>query len=409
MKKVLLLLALVFVISLPAITVSAKETTNSEGNLLKNGSFEETEEVDGDLSPKYWKEGSKDLVLWAAVLNTEHDVNGTYYTEGKDVYDGDYITWPKRRGCENAVLYQTVDISEINKGEVLVLSGMVCNYDQSPNDQAVLRLEILDADNKVISKKEASQRNPKWKKLSLTLTVPQGAVKARVKLIANRFVGSDNDAYFDDIRLDVADKKIESFFLKGNEKAKAGSSDQLEIIGGTSTQASEYDWESSYEEYATVDENGKVTFTDKYVSGFDENENNNDGIGVTIYATDKTTGIVASFTYGKGAENDNPENAGEGKVLPPTTEIKSLTKASKAFTVKWKKQSDAEGYEIQYSTAKTFKSKKTVTIKKASTVSKKIKSLKSKKTYYVRIRTYKTIDGKKVYSGWSKVKSIKTK
>ena len=33
----------------------------------------------------------------------------------------------------------------------------------------------------------------------------------------------------------------------------------------------------------------------------------------------------------------------------------------------------------------------------------------AKKNYYVRIRTYKTVNGKKVYSSWSKVKSVKTK
>lgn len=39
----------------------------------------------------------------------------------------------------------------------------------------------------------------------------------------------------------------------------------------------------------------------------------------------------------------------------------------------------------------------------------KVKKLKAKKKYYVRVRTYKTVKGKKVYSSWSKVKSIKTK
>ena len=39
----------------------------------------------------------------------------------------------------------------------------------------------------------------------------------------------------------------------------------------------------------------------------------------------------------------------------------------------------------------------------------KVKKLKAKKKYYVRVRTYKTVKGKKVYSSWSKVKNIKTK
>ena len=39
----------------------------------------------------------------------------------------------------------------------------------------------------------------------------------------------------------------------------------------------------------------------------------------------------------------------------------------------------------------------------------KYKGLKAKKTYHVRVRTYKTVSGKKYYSGWSTYKSAKTK
>ena len=68
------------------------------------------------------------------------------------------------------------------------------------------------------------------------------------------------------------------------------------------------------------------------------------------------------------------------------------------------------GYQIKVATNKGFtKNKKLVTVKGASKVSKKITKLKGKKKYYVKIRTYKTIDGVKYYSKWSKVKSIVTK
>ena len=89
----------------------------------------------------------------------------------------------------------------------------------------------------------------------------------------------------------------------------------------------------------------------------------------------------------------------------PTTTITSVKAQSKAFTVKWKKKSSITGYQIQYSTNSKFKKgNKSIKIKSAKTVSKKITKLKVAKKYYVRIRTYK---GKK-YSKWSKVKSIKT-
>lgn len=101
-------------------------------------------------------------------------------------------------------------------------------------------------------------------------------------------------------------------------------------------------------------------------------------------------------------------------VKPATTTISSVKNstaknASKGkITVAWSKLSYATGYEIQYSTSSSFASgNKTVNVAGASNVSKVISGLAKNKTYYVRIRTYKTIAGKKVYSAWSAKKSVK--
>ena len=89
----------------------------------------------------------------------------------------------------------------------------------------------------------------------------------------------------------------------------------------------------------------------------------------------------------------------------PSTSISIIKVQNQAFTVKWKKKTNIAGYQIQYSTNSKFKKEnKSIKIKNAKTISKKITKLKAAKKYYVRIRTYK---GKK-YSKWSKVKSIKT-
>ncbi len=95
------------------------------------------------------------------------------------------------------------------------------------------------------------------------------------------------------------------------------------------------------------------------------------------------------------------------------TSVSSLkSKKSRQITIKWKKVK-ASGYQIQYSTSSKFKSAKTVTVSKNKTTSKTISKLKAKKKYYVRIRTYKTVkvNGKntKLYSSWSKTKSVTTK
>ena len=98
------------------------------------------------------------------------------------------------------------------------------------------------------------------------------------------------------------------------------------------------------------------------------------------------------------------------KINPKGTTLSSLSKAKKAFTVKWKKRTtQVTGYQIQYATNKKFNSAKKVTVTSNKTDSKKITGLKAKKTYYVRIRTYKTVNGTKYYSGWSSYKTVKTK
>ena len=101
-------------------------------------------------------------------------------------------------------------------------------------------------------------------------------------------------------------------------------------------------------------------------------------------------------------------------IKPKATSISSLKAGSKKFTVKWKKQAtQTTGYQVQYSASSKFSKAKTVTVGKNTTVSKKISKLSGKKKYYVRVRTYKTvkINGKsiRIYSGWSKTKTITTK
>lgn len=92
-----------------------------------------------------------------------------------------------------------------------------------------------------------------------------------------------------------------------------------------------------------------------------------------------------------------------------TTKIKKLVAKKKSLKVTWNKKKGVNGYQLQYSTSKKFKKAKKITIKKAKTTSKTIKKLKAKKKYYIRIRTYITVKGKKYYSKWSKAKSQKTK
>lgn len=90
--------------------------------------------------------------------------------------------------------------------------------------------------------------------------------------------------------------------------------------------------------------------------------------------------------------------------------VASAKAGKKSVKVTWKKVTGIKGYQIQYSTNKKFKKgNKTITVKSTKSTSATIKKLKSKKKYYVRMRTYKVVNGKKVYSAWSKAKSVKVK
>ena len=89
-----------------------------------------------------------------------------------------------------------------------------------------------------------------------------------------------------------------------------------------------------------------------------------------------------------------------------TTSILKLQGKKKALTVTWNKKHKISGYEIQISTTKKFKKSASKKVK-ASKSKVTFRNLKSKKKYYVRIRTYRVVDGIKVYSKWSKIKSKK--
>ena len=127
------------------------------------------------------------------------------------------------------------------------------------------------------------------------------------------------------------------------------------------------------------------------------------------YINNKNVGIATIEIIGIGNYEGNIYK--NFNILPKGTTVSKLSKDKKKTKVTWKKQTtQTTGYEIQYSTNSKFKSgNKTVNIKKNKSTSTIIKKLKSKKKYYVRIRTYKTVNGKKYYSDWSKAKSVKVK
>lgn len=99
---------------------------------------------------------------------------------------------------------------------------------------------------------------------------------------------------------------------------------------------------------------------------------------------------------------------GKVKAFALSTSVKKLVNGKRSFIVTVKGAKDGEGYQVQYSIKSNMKNAKKKTFgygSKKCTAS----GLKSGKTYYVQVRSYRTVDGKKIYSSWSKAKKIKVK
>jgi hypothetical protein len=108
---------------------------------------------------------------------------------------------------------------------------------------------------------------------------------------------------------------------------------------------------------------------------------------------------------------DASKNSKTSKSKAPVVKkvsIKNVKKLGKnEISVKWEKNKKASGYQLAYKLS--GKKYKTITIRKKGTTSYKLKNLKSGKKYILRIRAYRKYKGKKIYSKWSKKKTVKIK
>ncbi len=96
---------------------------------------------------------------------------------------------------------------------------------------------------------------------------------------------------------------------------------------------------------------------------------------------------------------------------PTFTPSVTAKTAKKAFTVTSNTVRGVDGYEVQYSIRKDFWKPVTKDFPDtgAKLYRKTCPTMQSNRTYYIHVRGYQVIDGEKVYSDWSPVKTIKTK
>lgn len=127
------------------------------------------------------------------------------------------------------------------------------------------------------------------------------------------------------------------------------------------------------------------------------------------YKNNKNVGYGSIVVRGKGSYRKYSGTATFKINLKKTKLSSAKSTKKKTFTTTWKKTGGNSGWQVQYSTNKKFRtSVRTVNLKSRNTKL-TVRKLKSRKTYYIRVRGYKKVNGKIMYSGWSNVKKVKVK
>ena len=140
----------------------------------------------------------------------------------------------------------------------------------------------------------------------------------------------------------------------------------------------------------------------------------------TVYAgtavLKKDTDYTLSYTEGRkevGEYKVEAKGIGEYsgtvsaffKIAPKGTKITKVKRGYRRYFVKWKKQPEqTSGYQLKYSRSKAFKKSRIRTVKGSNITAVRIKLPKAGRKYYVKVRTYKETEGKKIYSRWSGAK-----
>ncbi len=132
----------------------------------------------------------------------------------------------------------------------------------------------------------------------------------------------------------------------------------------------------------------------------------NTSTGMSAGGNNANTGANNSSFGSSNISGGSYGNAGNATTVSKITMWKITQKGKGKVKVIWKKVIGSSGYQVQYSLNKKMRAAK---LKKCKAASLTIKKLKKKKTYYVRVRAYKYVNGKKVYGKWSSIKKVKIK
>ena len=135
-----------------------------------------------------------------------------------------------------------------------------------------------------------------------------------------------------------------------------------------------------------VDKNGKAIASSNYTVTLPKNSVNIGTYTVKVTLKGNYSGTLTQ-TY---------------KIVPKGTYATKLSRIAGGFKIAWKQQTTkTDGYQLQYATNKDFKDAKLITISGNTNTLRSIRNLTNKQNYYIRIRTYVTVNKTKYYSAWS--------
>lgn len=178
-------------------------------------------------------------------------------------------------------------------------------------------------------------------------------------------------------------------------------------VSAKSTTSAVISWEASrnvagYNVYRSTTKNG--TFTK---------------VGTTTTATSYTDkGLtkgktyfykVASYVSGAGQQviSAYSDAVSITACAPAPASVSAKKAKAGAAKITWSKSTGCSGYEVYFASSAKGKFTKAVTITKASTVSYTKSGLSKGKTYYFKVRSFTTVNGKKIYSDYTKTVKAK--
>ena len=339
----------------------------------------------------------------------------------------------------------TVDEQDKNDNNETAVDFTVKNVSEKKLDHITVCIENEDGD--MITKEVSVEIEPGQTVLGTTymdLTAIKTSQDVKLYCKTDEQTVSENDKEKQEIG--QADIELRSAFSEEDDKVKITLSAVNNGDKDATTTLHIYsDENNSKELYKSQQLNVKTGKAETIETTINKSEviyNKNNAAYLRCYAEveggdySKADNESYVILYKKQESNNEPSST-ENKPATPTTESKPTTttekkstttankkkvqtikvngvagfkvtsKAKKTVQAKWKKTKEISGYQLQYTTNSKFKKGIKTKVYAKTKKSVKLKKLKSKKKYYFRIRAYKVVNGKKVYSKWSSKKAVR--